>query len=97
MTSYSGNTLIDDRTDYGVQNSVVLDDILITGFGADTVYAGSGNDVIVTDLPGSIYYSADHLVGMKGDDILFGGQGRIHASAAQGTETTPLARLICMT
>ena len=75
VTSYSGNTLIDDRADDGVQNSVVLDDILITGFGADTVYAGSGHDVIVTDLPGSIYYSADHLIGMKGDDILFGGRG----------------------
>jgi len=75
VTSYSGNTLIDDRADDGVQNSVVLDDILITRFGVDTVYAGSGNDVIVTDLPGSIYYSADHLTGMKGDDILFGGRG----------------------
>ena len=75
VTSYSGNTFIDDRADDSVQHSTVLDDILITGFGVDTVYAGSGNDVIVTDLPGSIYYSADHLIGMKGDDILFGGRG----------------------
>ena len=46
VTSYSGNTFIDDRTDYSVQDSIVLDDILITGFGADTVYAGSGKDVM---------------------------------------------------
>ena len=75
VTSYSGNTVIDDRGDDGVHQTALLDDIIITGFGADTVYAASGNDVIVTDLPGSIYYSADHLIGMTGDDILFGGRG----------------------
>ena len=75
VTSYSGNTVIDDRGDDGVHQTALLDDIIITGFGADTVYAASGNDVIVTDLPGSIYYSADHLIGMTEDDILFGGRG----------------------
>jgi len=75
VTSYSGNTLVDDRGDAKDQDIALLDDIIITGFGDDTVHAGAEQDVVVTDLPGSIYYGSDHLIGMTGDDILFGGRG----------------------
>jgi len=75
VTSYSGHTLVDDREDDLETNASTLDDIIITGFGNDTLYAGAGHDVLVSDLPGSNYYGSDHLIGMKGNDILFAGRG----------------------
>ena len=47
----------------------------VTSLGNDTVHGGAGNDVILTDLSRSIYYGSDEIAGMKGDDILCGGQG----------------------
>lgn len=63
-----------------------VNDRLESGAGSDTIYAGSGNDKLISDRH-VLNSGNDRLFGGRGDDHFFSGGGNDYISGGKGTDT----------